>query len=123
MHWTHEQIMTMAEAAVFNRWLAGEQPQTIAEIASEIGVSESTLRKHAGKQRGCPKGCRVELVERPRSGMTGASAGDPFADQGSNHYTATVWVPSEDYLRASMRSLIERGELSKRDRAEMEARG
>lgn len=112
MHWTHEQIMTMAEAAVFNRWLAGEQPQTIAEIASEIGVSESTLRKHAGKQRGCPKGCRVELVERPRSGMTGA-----------NHYTATVWVPSEDYLRASMRSLIERGELSKRDRAEMEARG
>lgn len=42
MHWTHEQIMEMAEAAVFTRWLAGGGPQTIAEIASEIGVSEST---------------------------------------------------------------------------------
>ena len=111
MKWTHEQIMSMAESAVFARWLAGEQPQTIAEIASEIGVSESTLRKHAGEHGGCPKGCRVAVVERARSGMTGAA-----------YYAATVWVPSEDYLRASMRSLIERVELSKRDRAEMEAR-
>ncbi len=104
--------MAMAESAVFSRWLAGEQPQTVAEIASEIGVSESTLRKHAGKRAGCPKGCRVAVVERTRSGMTGAA-----------YYAATVWIPSEDYLRASMRRLIERVEMSRRDRAEMEARG
>ena len=104
---TPAQIMTMAESAVFARWLAGEQPQTIAEIASEIGVSESTLRKLAR----CPKGCQVAVVERARSGETGAAC-----------YAATVWVPSDDYLRQSMRRLIERVELSKH-RAEMEARG
>ena len=112
MHWTHEQIMTMAEAAVFNRWLAGEQPQTIAEIASEIGVSESTLRKHAGEHAGAPRGCRVEHVERARSGMTGPG-----------HYRATCWVPSEARIRERMQALIARVELSKRDSAEMEARG
>ena len=99
MHWTHEQIMEMAEAAVFSRWLAGEQPQTIAEIASEIGVSESTLRTHACG--GAPKGCRTTTVDR--------------------------WVPSEAGLRARFASMVERmraeTELSPRDRAEMEARG
>ena len=107
--WTHDQIMTMAESAVFNRWLAGEQPQTIAEIASEIGVSESTLRKHASEHAGCPKGCRVAVVGRACTDWPGSNA-------------ATVWVPSDDYLRQSMRRLIERVELSKH-RAEMEARG
>ena len=64
MHWTHEQIMEMAEAAVFTRWLAGGGPQTIAEIASEIGVSESTLRRHSDQHAGAPRGCKVEHVER-----------------------------------------------------------
>jgi len=115
--------MTMAESAVFARWLAGEQPQTIAEIASEIGVSESTLRKHAGgrvveealvagEHAGAPRGCRVVHVERARSGMTGPG-----------YYRATCWVPSEARIRERMQALIARVELSKRDRAEMEARG
>ena len=64
--------MEMAEAAVFTRWLAGGGPQTIAEIASEIGVSESTLRRHSDQHAGAPRGCKVEHVERARSGMTGA---------------------------------------------------
>ncbi len=113
MHWTHEQIMEMAEAAVFNRWLAGELPQTIAEIASEIGVSESTLRKHAAG--GAPKGCRTATVDRARPGM------------GAAYHPTKVWVPSDDGLRARFAAMVERlreatGELSPRDRAELEAR-
>jgi len=96
--------MTMAESAVFARWLAGEQPQTIAEIASEIGVSESTLREHAGEHAGAPRGCRVVHVA-------------------WGYYRATCWVPSEARIRERMQALIARVELSKRDRAEMEARG
>ena len=116
MHWTHEQIMEMAEAAVFTRWLAGGGPQTIAEIASEIGVSESTLRRHSDQHAGAPRGCKVEHVERARSGMTGAG-----------YYRATCWVPSEAGLRARFVAMVERlreaTEGSPRDRAEMEARG
>lgn len=115
MKWTHEQIMSMAEACVFERWLAGEQPQTIAEIASEIGVSEATLRKHANEHAGAPRGCKVEHVERVRSSMTGAG-----------YYRATCWVPSEAYLRERMQAMVARivvlTEGSPRDRAEMEAR-
>ena len=113
MHWTHEQIMEMAEAAVFTRWLAGEQPQTIAEIASEIGVSESTLRTHACG--GAPKGCRTTTVDRVRAGM------------GAAYRPTKVWVPSEAGLRARFMAMVERlreaTEGSPRDRAEMEARG
>ncbi len=106
----HEKIMAMAEAAVFERWLAGEQPQTIAELASEIGVSESTLRRH-----GMPDACAVKEVDRARIGG------------GPGWYRATCWVPTDACLRARFTAMVERlrtaTEGTARDRAELEARG
>lgn len=112
MHWTHEQIMEMAEAAVFTRWLAGEQPQTVGAIASEIGVSESILA--AACAGGCPRGCE-------------AVARDFAIGHLGGYYRATCWRPSDVGLRARFTAMVERlrtaTEGSPRDRAEMEARG
>ena len=109
MNMTHEQIMALAEAAVFERWLAGGPPQPVEEIASELGVSESTLREH-----GMPTGCK-------------AVARDFAIGQLGGYYRATCWVPSDDGLRARFVAMVERlreaTEGSPRDRAELEARG
>ena len=109
--------MTMAEVAVFEHWLMGGPGQTVAEVAGVIGVSESTLRKHAAEHGGCPSGCRVASVQRIISGWTTRQ-----------HYTATAWLPSDALLRDKISGMAKR--LSScvcgcepRNRAEMEARG